>query len=138
MKLEDLKDIIIEFSNNASKELESRWSAWHLDLKQRETHEVVGGLLARQVSLATEIIANPGIWNGHVAPVVLRSMIDTHITLAWICGAPQERSRRFIHFGLGQAKLEAEHRKAEWQGKEPDERSKATVEAMEEWVNSQR
>src|SRR2546425_493798 len=124
MNAKKLEEAITTFCRNATVELEARWEAWSLNLKQREMHEVVGGLLARQVTLATEITQTPGIWNGHVAPVLLRSMVDTHITFAWVCGDPQERSRRFIRFGLGQAKLEIEHRKAQWEGREPDEREK--------------
>lgn len=138
MNPQKLEPAITAFCSSALAELQARWNSWHLNLKQNEVHEVLGGLLARQVTLAIEIAQNPGIWNGHVAPVLLRTMVDTHITLAWVCGDPQERSRRFILFGLGQAKLDIEHRKAQLADGEPDQRSKDVVEALEDWVNSQR
>ena len=42
-------------------------------------------------------------------------MVDAYITLAWIFDDPLERSRKFLLYGLGQAKLSNEHRKAQLQ-----------------------
>jgi len=136
--LENLSNLMEEYWKNSRAELEARWAAWPLDLSKDEVHEVVGALLARQVSLANGIIHAPLIWTGHVAPIVLRTMVDTHITLVWICGDSVERSRRFIHYGLGQTKLDIEHRKAQWNEREPALREKTFVDALEDWLNSQR
>ena len=132
------EEIIEEFCQNAKAELASRWEAWPIDLSLNEMHEVVGGLLARQVTLAVELAVAPSTWNPHMAPVVLRSMADVHITLAWILQDPVERSRRFIHYGLGQTKLQIEHRKARWDNKEPSEAERLIVSAEEAWLDSQR
>jgi hypothetical protein len=40
-------------------------------------------------------------------------MADVYISIAWIQKDPLDRARKFIHYGLEQAKLELEHRKAE-------------------------
>lgn len=93
-------------------ELQARWRAWQLDLTKSYVHEVVGGLMARHVTLATQLAKAPQIWNGHIAPLLLRSMIDAYITLAWIFESPEDRSDQYIKFGLGQRKLWLEHFKA--------------------------
>ena len=64
--------------------------------------------MARQVSLATNFAANPGIWNNHVAPILLRCMADVYITFCWIIKDAQVRCRQFIEYGLGREKLAIE------------------------------
>ena len=39
-------------------------------------------------------------------------MADVHITLSWILLDPNTRARQYIDHGLGQAKLELEHRRS--------------------------
>lgn len=118
-------------------ELRARWEKWKLDLENKEMYEAIGALLARQVTLSTQMALSPGIWNGHIAPVLLRSMTDAHITLAWILKEPLERSRQFIVFGLGQEKLLVEHRKTQLEADGLDPENDPLVKASEAWLNSQ-
>ena len=136
--LEGLRDLTERFCLAARAELSERIDSWQLDLSQDQVHEVVGALLARQVSLATEIVGLPGVWNHHVAPILLRSMADVYIAIAWILLEPEERSRRFIYHGLGQAKLRLEHHKADLEGREPREGEAEGIAALESWIDSQR
>lgn len=119
------------------KELHTRWAAWGLDPAKLEVHETLGALMARQVTLFTQMARNPGIWNGHVAPILLRAMVDTYITFAWILKDKEERSRSFIYHGLGQEKLHLEHFKAALSeaGEEPDD--DPFVEIITDWIDSQ-
>ena len=103
-----------------------------------ETHEVVGALLARQVTLSRQMAESPLVWNNHIAPLILRAMADVYISLAWVLNDPLERSRNFILYGLGQAKLQIEHRKAQIGDREPTSEEKILIEASEAWINSQR
>lgn len=135
---EALGDLIDRFQVRAREELELRWRNWGRDLSKKDLHEVVGALLARQVTLADQLAGCPAIWNGHVAPIFLRAMADVHITLVWILSAPEERPKRFIHYGLGQEKLQLEHRKANMSGRESYEGEKEYLDAVEEWINRQR
>jgi len=117
-----------------------RWDKYKPEIYDNEISEAIGGLAARQATLAIEIARNPGIWNGHIAPLVLRCMTDTHITLAWILGAPLERSRDYIRFGLGQEKLFIEYLQNEADqapAGELDERVKEMIEMRKDWLNSQ-
>lgn len=112
-------------------ELDARWKAFPIDLTHREIHEVIGGLLARQCSLAIGFAENTGLWNPNLAGPLLRAMADVHITLGWILLKPEERARQYVLYGLGQEKLLLEHLKA--RGVD-DEATKA----MESWIDSQR
>jgi hypothetical protein len=65
-------------------------------------------------------------------------MVDGFITLAWIFVEPVDRSRKFIRYGLGQEKLDIEHRRKlmEEAGKNADD--DPLIKLKEGWVNSQR
>jgi hypothetical protein len=65
-------------------------------------------------------------------------MADVYITLAWILKDPTERARKFILYGLGQAKLQVEHRKAQAQEKGEDPSDDPMIDALETWASSQR
>lgn len=119
-------------------ELTARWEGWKIDLDQLAVHDAVGSLLARQVTLATELGDNPGIWNPHVAPVLLRVMTDAYITLAWIFDARADRAREYIEYGLGQEKLDIEHLKSVLHTEEGDSRLEQAIEAREVWLSSQK
>jgi len=133
-----LERIVTEYQVQVTDELESRIAPWERDLTRREVHEVIGGLLARQTSLVVHIAQSPGVWNGHVAPVLLRTMVDTFITLAWILVDAHDRSQKFILHGLGQLKLNLEHRAEELRksGYESDE--DPVIKYQTTWLNSQR
>jgi hypothetical protein len=131
-----------QFADDLQVELSARWEAWKLDLSKKELHEVVGALLARQVTLAVEFSQAPACWSYHVGPLFLRAMADVYITLAWIFADPTqslERARKFIYFGLGQEKLQLEHRRAEikTEGREPNADERAYFESVEAWINAQ-
>ncbi len=79
------------------------------DLQTKYVHECLWGLLARQATLSIELARAPSIWNGHVAPLFLRCMIDAYITMAWIFESPIDRSEKYVKYGLGQEKLYLEH-----------------------------
>jgi hypothetical protein len=133
-----IEELIRSFIKNARLELKERWEKWTIDLSQNEIHEVVGALLARQVTLSRQMAGNPLIWNGHIAPLIFRAMADVYISLAWVLKDPLERSRNFILYGLGQAKLQLEHRKAQIGDREPTSEEKMLIKASESWINAQR
>jgi len=116
-----------------------RWDNYIPEIYHNEISEVIGGLAARQATLAIEIARNPGIWNGHIAPIILRCMTDTHITLAWILDSPLERSKEYIRFGLGQEKLFIEYLQNEID-QIPDgeiDEVEQLIEIRKAWLNSQ-
>jgi len=141
--LDDLKDypsekpwtFLRQFIENAAAGLVERWRQLPKNLYEPEAVEVIGALLARQLSIARRLASNPGVWDFHVGPIILRSMVDTHISLAWLLKDPQSRSQKFILYGLGQEKLQVEKLKAG--ARSNDDAVKMMIEAKEEWINSQ-
>lgn len=136
--INEIWSITKEYKKNARAELYERWKLWKIKHSKREAYEAIGGLLARMVTLAVEMAGAPSIWNGHIAPIILRTMVDTYIKLAWILGNRHERAKKYIDYGLGQEKLEIEHRRKylESKGSKPDEDE--FIKAREEWLNSQK
>ena len=138
----DFKDIMAvsdDLVRGLRAELHARWDAWDLDLTKPYLHEVIGGLMARQVTLATQLAQAPSAWNGHMAPLILRAMTDAYITLSWIFRDPEKRTDSYVKYGLGQQKLWLEHFKAalaEKGEKEPAEN--IIVKAVTEKLNTQR
>jgi|SRR5208337_2822346 len=136
--LKDIEKLVTSYVTNVRNELNERWKKWSIDLSNGEMYEVIGALLARHVTLATQLAMAPSMWNDHVAPVILRTMADAYINLAWIFADPSDRARKFILYGLGQEKLEVEHRKAQLEAEGEDVKSDPVIKSKEEWLNSQR
>jgi hypothetical protein len=135
---EKVHELIEAYCARARAELDDRVEKWRLTFEAIDSHAVIGGLLARQVTLAVQIASCPRIWNAHVAPLLLRAMADLHITIDWVLQDPPDRSRKFIHYGLGQLKLELEHRRAELRTREPGAGELDMLEATEAWISGQR
>ena len=139
---EDLNEAFWSAIENFASHIEgllwNRWNAWGCLHEARDSNEVIGAFLSRQVTLTAELARNPGAWNAHLAPLVLRPMVEALITLGWILGDPQERAKRFILYGLGQEKLLLEHEKAKLteQGIQSDEDQ--NILEWDRWLNAQR
>ena len=65
-------------------------------------------------------------------------MADVYISLAWINKDKLDRAQKFIIYGLGQEKLQLEHRKSLIQDRDPTKAEEQLIEASEHWINSQR
>ncbi|MGZ8842164.1 MAG: DUF5677 domain-containing protein [Pyrinomonadaceae bacterium] len=141
MKFEGLwkaTDLVLRnYVRMAKDEVSARWKNWHEDLSCREMYEVVGGLLARQTTLATRMALGMNMWNEHIGPLVLRSMADAYITLAWIVDDPVDRSRKFVLYGLGQEKLQVEHLKARLKAENQNPDDSSEVKNRERWIDAQ-
>ena len=126
------------FVEHLATQVHARWDRWAKGHEKRHVHEVVGGLLARQATLAAELALNPSTWNAHSAPLILRSMVENCITIAWILKDPDERSKEFIAYGLGLENLLLDHAKADLREADADPDKDQTIEAWEQWLNGQR
>jgi hypothetical protein len=81
---------------------------------------------------------SPSSWNGHIAPLLLRAMADVYINFAWVLCDPGDRAKKFILYGLGQAKLELEHRRADLASREAKVGELERIQIQEDWINKQR
>ena len=73
-----------------------------------------------------------------MAPLVLRPMVEALITVAWILRDPEQRSKDFMLYGLGQEKLLLEHEKARLSEEGIDPREDQGIQEWERWFNAQR
>ena len=101
-----------------------------------EVSSVVNGHLSRLSNLSVELASNPLAWNGHVAPLILRSVVDCLISLRWILIDPAQRSREFIGYGLGQAKLLVAHLEEKLKTLPDDESVKSMIDSKMAWIQS--
>ena len=138
MKKINISKVIENYIAQIKSELEERWNLWDKDLSQSHVYEVIGGILSRQTSLAIQFAKNPNIWNAEIAPILLRSMADNHINLAWILKKPNQHSEEFITHGLGQLKLELEHRKRKMEEDGISVTDNTYIQDEEDFINSQR
>ncbi len=136
--LKALEKLIEKYISTIHEELDERWQKLNIDLSHSESYEVVGALLARQVTLASHFARVPDLWNPHIAPMFFRVMVDVYINLTWILDDVHERARKFILFGLGQLKLTLEHRRAELLSDRQNPDDDQLIQAMESWINAQR
>src|SRR5438270_180381 len=129
-----------EYCANIRQGFEDRWSQVKPNIYEKHAHEAIGALLSRQATLSIELAKAPSMWNGHVAPLILRCMIDAYITLAWILDKPTERGAKYIDYGLGQEKLFIEYLEGELR-EHPGGRDEKDVRKMidfrKSWLNGQ-
>jgi len=130
--------IIEQYADNLENELKELWNGFKIDLSIKEQFEVIGGIIARQITITTYFVSNSDIWTGDIAPIILRSLADNYINLSWILESPKDRAQKFILHGLGQEKLMIEHHKNKLRedGLNPDEDE--FIQFSEQWINSQR
>jgi hypothetical protein len=133
----EIEQLILSYMDNVDRELAVRLEAWPPNFANIQVHEVIGGMLARQSTLAKEIASAPSLWSGHSAPILLRAMADAYINIAWLSLDPAPRCLKYIAYGLGQKKLELEHRRAEIGDREPTQEEQAMLDAGERWIDSQ-
>jgi hypothetical protein len=132
----DFTDIKEKYIDNVKLELEERWNKWNINFETRYINEVIMGILSRQSSLAIQIFSNPSIWNPEIAPIILRSMIENHLNLAWILLNKEENCQKFIEHGYGQMKLNLEHFKSK--NTLESEEIQKYIELEEELINHHR
>lgn len=126
------------FAVDAISEFDASLASWKFDMARNTEFEVIGALLARQTTLAVRIARTPQVWNDHVAPILLRSMADVHITICWALESPEERCPKFVEYGIGQLKLNIEHVKNVGDaGVEPGAIS-CELPALEDWLEGQK
>jgi hypothetical protein len=94
-------------------------------------------LLARQSALALGLAESPLTWTGHIAPLVLRSMIDLLITYRWILLEPRQRAQEYINYGLGIEKLTTANYQAKIDEGYEGESVKQIIESNLAWIESQ-
>ena len=107
---EKLTSLFEGLSSALEEELAAAWNQVPVDLAAPQQSEVVGGLLTRQVRYVRHLLAHHALLLDELGYLVLRSMVESAITLAWLIrkGQPADYDR-FVQYGLGQEKLALDH-----------------------------
>lgn len=138
---DELETFVSDYVDYLKASFEELWSKVQIEADKLEAYSAIGALLSRQVTLSIQMAQSPGTWNAHSAPLFLRAMVDLQITLSWMLQDLEERAKKYILHGLGEAKLMTEHFKAEIAA-HPDnplnEMSQQFVDAATAWINAQR
>lgn len=106
----------------------------------RSINQCLGGLLSRQCIFVLEMLRTPNNCTHHIAPILLRCMIEVYITISWILQKPEERTLGYIEYGIGQQKLINEHLKNHIESQERSEireEHEKILEATNRWVDAQ-
>lgn len=138
-RLGELIEITQQYRGELIEEVRDRWNCIIVDLSNPLKDEILGGLIARQARLATALVANPTLWSVDMARILLRCMVDTHITLAWLATRGAEKDfEQFVEYGLGQEKLLLEHLNSRLDDLDPKSKIlREEIEEMRSWINSQ-
>lgn len=137
---EILSDFVQGYKDIVVRGFDERWGKVRQEIYDKHISETIGALMSRQATLSIEMAAAPTTWNGHVAPLFLRCMVDAYITFAWILADPKERSRKYIEYGLGQEKLFIEFLEEaleEERDAYDSESIKEMIEVRKGWLNGQ-
>lgn len=116
----------------------TRKEAHEKTLPHQQPIDVCNALLARQVTLAKHLACTPSFWTVRVAPLIFRCMTEINMNLAWITQDADPRSKRFVKYGLGQAKLGLEHRRSMKHGEGTNVRHAEYIGAIQAWISQQR
>lgn len=112
-----------------------------VDLYRPEIPSVLAGLLARQATLAMRLAQSPPTWDGHIAPLILRPMVECLVSFRWIIKDPTVRATEYVSYALGQAKLTLSKMQNEIEQREDQDSKENTLKAaqmQEAWILSQR
>ncbi len=108
--LKDFAIITQQYKQDLYDEIDRFWDKFELDLAHPEKDEVLGGLIARQARFATSIATESNLCSFDIGRILMRCMVDTHITIIWLIKKNDDTLyRQFIDYGVGQDKLISEH-----------------------------
>lgn len=136
---DDLDQILIQYLKNLESEFLERWNLLTPSMNERDIIEVICGLLSRQIAITNYYLQSPRCWNGDIGTIILRTICENIINISWILKADSiNRAKMFIIHGLGQEKLQIEHRKREMENRETSEDENEMIENMEDFLNQER
>lgn len=131
-----LDRIIEDFIALIQGTIKQLWNTQNFNLSLKNEYQVLFGLLSRQVTLSIRFVNAYSFWNHDMAPIIMRCLADNLINLKWIVGDVSERSDRFVKFGLGQEKLNIEHRKVQLEKDGKDPQADPVIQAQERWLST--
>jgi len=109
-----------------------------LNLTDATKDEVKLGLTSRLFRLVCLLFMHPTLWDWMIVPHLLRPMVDTRITLAWLLQRDdRELFERYREFGLGRQKLFKLHVEDYVAEHETEEEHADVLDALQAAVNDE-
>lgn len=106
------------------------------DLYDPDKHEVLTGLVFRQIEFVRAMIYSPALWNIDTAAGTTRGLIETRIILKWMMIQDLGIFSRFKEYGRGKLKLYKLHMEELRDSlDEPSEALNAQIDRLQELVN---
>lgn len=134
-----LEKVIDNYIPVVKDSLIKRWNNWKINLDEQIKFEVIGGILSRQVSLLIEFLGAVAIWNGNVGTIILRTMAENVIIIAWILKRDTiKRCEMFVDHGISQELLLLEKQKSEAQKRKLKEWEKEFLKHSEDLISRER
>lgn len=100
-------------------------------------NDVLTALCTRQARLTKQLATTPSLWNDHVGLLVLRTITELHITVAWLRRDPTDRAHRFVAGSLHAVQVELEERYRELGLRAPTSDERAMLDGQERWIANQ-
>ncbi len=106
------------------------------DLYDPDKHEVLTGLVFRQIEFVRAMIYSPAFWHIDTAAGTTRGLIETRIILKWMLTQNSDIFSRFKEYGRGKLKLYKLHAEELRDSlDEPSEALSAQIDRLQELVN---
>lgn len=108
----NLGNNVVKALEQYSIDLESEFTgivqAWPQELLKKPIPRILGGLIARHVTLTTWFVASRNYWNPHLGPLMLRALQESWLKIAWLLKEPLKRSSGIATADLRAAKSRVE------------------------------
>ncbi|VXC35201.1 conserved hypothetical protein [Arthrobacter sp. 8AJ] len=106
------------------------------DLYDPDKHEVLTGLVFRQIEFVRAMIDSPALWHIDSAAGTTRGLIETRIVFKWMIRQDRDIFSRFKDYGRGKLKLYKLHAEELRDSlDEPSEALNAQIDRLQELVN---
>ncbi len=107
------------------------------DLRSACANDVLTALCIRQAILTKQLATTPSLWNDHIGPLLLRTITELHITVAWLRRDPTSRAHRFVAGSVHAVQAELRERYREVRSRAPTSDERAMLDGQERWIAHQ-
>lgn len=129
-KFKLLFEVFLDYSDSIENDFVEQIEKWPSSLEESVVYRIMGAQLARQVHFTLSISTNPGLWNGHTAPLILRPMLETYLKMAWALQSPLSRCNGIARADLLGAISRLKQLKQEAEKNESAEASTTLLDSM--------
>jgi hypothetical protein len=84
-----------------------------------------------------QLAATPSSWNDHFGPLLLRTITELHVTIAWLRLNPANRARRFVAGSVHAVQCELAQRIRELGSRAPIDDERTMIDGQERWIAEQ-